>query len=77
MQGLMLAAGVGKRLGKYTKGNTKCMLNVAGKTLIERAAEALKAVGINRLIMVVGYQKDNLKEYIKENILGQRMVKKR
>lgn len=42
MQGLMLAAGMGKRLGKYTQGNTKCMLEVAGKTLIERAVDALK-----------------------------------
>lgn len=42
MQGLMLAAGMGKRLREYTAGNTKCMLNIEGKTLIERAVEALK-----------------------------------
>mgnify|MGYP001024734772 FL=1 len=74
MQGLMLAAGVGKRLGKYTKDNTKCMLDVAGKTLIQRATDALKSVGINRLIMVVGYQRENLKEYIKENIKDMEIV---
>lgn len=74
MQGLMLAAGVGKRLGKYTKNNTKCMLNVAGKTLIERAIDALKSVGINRLIMVVGYQSENLKKYIKENIRDMEII---
>lgn len=68
MQALMLAAGMGKRLGKYTKGNTKCMVEVAGKTLIERATDALKAAGINRLIMVVGYQKDNLKSFIASTI---------
>lgn len=68
MQGLMLAAGMGKRLGKYTKGNTKCMLNVAGKTLIERAVDALKNVGINRLVMVVGYKSENLKKFINDNI---------
>ena len=32
MQALMLAAGMGKRLKKYTKNNTKCMLNVYDKT---------------------------------------------
>ena len=39
MQALILAAGMGKRLGKYTKNNTKCMLKVNNKTLIERAIE--------------------------------------
>ena len=68
MQGLMLAAGMGKRLGKYTKNNTKCMVKVGDKTLIERACEALKNAGINKLIMVVGYERDNLKKYINENI---------
>lgn len=74
MQGLMLAAGMGKRLGKYTKGNTKCMLNVAGKTLIERAVDALKSVGINRLVMVVGYKSENLKKFINENIKDMEIV---
>lgn len=31
MQALMLAAGMGKRLGKFTNNNTKCMVEVAGK----------------------------------------------
>ena len=68
MQALMLAAGMGKRLGKYTKGNTKCMVEVAGEKLITRTCNILKNCGINKLIMVVGYQKENLKEYIKNNI---------
>lgn len=29
MQALMLAAGMGKRLGKFTNNNTKCMVEVA------------------------------------------------
>ena len=41
MQALMLAAGMGKRLGRYTKNATKCMVPVNGKTLIEYAIEAL------------------------------------
>ena len=39
MQAIMLAAGKGSRLGKYTKNNTKCMLDVHGETLLERAIE--------------------------------------
>lgn len=68
MQALMLAAGMGKRLGKYTKNNTKCMLEVNGITLLERAVKAIKNAGISKLILVVGYGEGNLKKYVKENI---------
>lgn len=37
MQGLILAAGMGKRLGKYTRHQTKGMVEVNGIPLIERA----------------------------------------
>jgi len=60
MQALILAAGTGSRLGKYTKENTKCMLKVNGKTLISQALEKLNNIGINKLILVVGYKKENL-----------------
>lgn len=54
MQALILAAGMGKRLGKYTRNNTKCMLKVDGRTLIKRAIEALLDAGVSKLILVVG-----------------------
>ena len=60
MQALILAAGTGSRLGKYTKENTKCMLEVNGNTLIMQALEKLNNVGIKKLILVVGYKKENL-----------------
>lgn len=36
MQAIILAAGMGRRLGEYTKNNTKCMLSINGEnSLIE------------------------------------------
>jgi len=64
MQVLILAAGTGSRLGKYTKENTKCMLEVNGDTLIKQALEKLNEIGIEKLILVVGYKKDNLIKHI-------------
>ncbi|MHC1719647.1 MAG: aminotransferase class I/II-fold pyridoxal phosphate-dependent enzyme [Clostridiaceae bacterium] len=64
MQALMLAAGMGKRLGKYTDNNTKCMVEIAGKKLIDRALEAIRYAGINRFIVVIGYKGDQLREYL-------------
>ena len=49
MQALILAAGMGKRLGRYTKDATKCMVQVNGKTLIEYAIESLIQNNIKRL----------------------------
>lgn len=70
MQALMLAAGMGRRLGKYTEAMTKCMVPVGGRTLLERAVDALKEAGISKFIMVVGWEGDKLVEYIKNNIYG-------
>lgn len=64
MQAVILAAGMGNRLGKYTKNNTKCMLDINGSTLIERALDALESGGIKKCVIVVGYQKDNLMEAV-------------
>ncbi|MDR3248814.1 MAG: aminotransferase class I/II-fold pyridoxal phosphate-dependent enzyme [Treponema sp.] len=64
MQAVILAAGMGSRLGKYTANNTKCMLPVNGRTLIERALDALDAAGIRSCVIVVGYQKENLMRFV-------------
>lgn len=66
MQALMLAAGMGKRLKKYTKNNTKCMLKVYDKTLIERAVEALLEAGVKKFVIVIGYEGENLKRFLLE-----------
>ena len=67
MQALMLAAGMGKRLGKFTNNNTKCMVEVAGEKLIDRAIDAVIEAEIKKMIIVVGYKGDALIDYIKEN----------
>ncbi|GHV54809.1 aminotransferase [Spirochaetia bacterium] len=64
MQAVILAAGMGSRLGKYTANNTKCMLSVNGKTLIERALDALDSAAVTKCVIVVGYQKDNLMNFV-------------
>lgn len=55
---------MGKRLGEYTRDNTKCMLPVNGIRLIDRTLSLLAELGIRRVVIVVGYQAQNLIEYI-------------
>ena len=64
MQAIILAAGMGKRLGEYTHDNTKCMLEVNGVRLIDRALDALESVGVSRIVLVVGYKEQNVKDYV-------------
>lgn len=70
MQAVILAAGMGKRLGEYTQDNTKCMLVVNGLRLIDRTLEALYLVGVSKVVIVVGYKGQNVKEYLGNNFRG-------
>lgn len=69
----MLAAGMGKRLGRFTKNSTKCMVPVNGKTLIEYAIESLIQCGIKKFVMVVGYKSEILINFIKEKFPEERL----
>ncbi len=64
MQAIILAAGMGLRLGNYTKDNTKCMVEINGIKLIDHTLTALRSAGIIRVILVVGYKKDALKQWL-------------
>ena len=64
MQAIILAAGMGRRLGELTKENTKCMVEVNGVRLIDRLLGQLSGLSLRRVIIVVGYQGQNLMDYI-------------
>ncbi len=64
MQAIILAAGMGKRLGEYTKNNTKCMVPVNGTPLIDRALSQLSRLSLNRVVIVVGYEGKKLMGYL-------------
>lgn len=64
MQAIILAAGMGRRLGELTEGNTKCMISVNGVTLIDRMLSQLSSLHLNRIVLVIGYQGEKLRNYI-------------
>ena len=64
MQAIILAAGMGKRLGELTKGNTKCMVEVGHETLIARLLRQLDQQHLSRIVMVVGYKAQELRDYL-------------
>lgn len=79
MKAIILAAGTGTRLGKYTKNLPKCMLEFNGKSLIEHQIETLKQAGINDIIIVKGYMPEKInipdvKYYINKDYADTNMV---
>ena len=64
MQALILAAGMGKRLGALTRDNTKCMVEVNGVRLIERMLDQLSRLGLTKAVLVIGYRGDRLRSFV-------------
>lgn len=64
MQAIILAAGLGRRLGELTSNNTKCMVEVNGVALIDRMLGQLCRLPIDRVVIIIGYRGDKLKKFI-------------
>lgn len=60
MKAIILAAGSGTRLKKYTENLPKGMLSFMGKTIIERQIEVYRACGIEDIIIVRGFAADKI-----------------
>ncbi len=75
MQALILAAGMGRRLGHVTEDKTKGMVEVNGKTLLERSLDILTSFDeISRIIIVVGYAKDGVIDAIGDSYSGKEVI---
>ena len=61
MKALILAAGVGKRLWPITQHRPKCLIEIAGRTLLSRYLHSLERVGIKQITIVVGYREEMIK----------------
>ena len=70
MQAIILAAGMGKRLGDLTKDNTKCMVKDNGVPLIDRLLTQLSRFSLVKVIIVIGYEGKKLRDYIGQEYKG-------
>lgn len=64
MKAIILAAGVGKRLGKEVGDLPKSLLKFGGISLLERHFQILRRFGIQEIILVVGYQSQMIESEI-------------
>lgn len=63
-QAIILAAGRGERLSVLTTLRPKVMLPVGNKPIVEFVIEALAANGIRDIVLVVGYQREMVQDYL-------------
>ena len=64
MKILLLAAGIGQRLGDVAENLPKCLLEFAGKTLLQRHLAILGHFGVNEIIIITGYQSELVEQEI-------------
>lgn len=64
MKALILAGGFGKRLRPYTDETPKPLIKVAGKPILEHQIIWLKKQGVEEFIILVGYKREKILEYI-------------
>lgn len=75
LQGVILAAGKGIRAYPATRYIPKALMDVGGETLLERNVSIMrKQLGIERIVVVIGYLGDQIIDFFRQKELDQGMV---
>ncbi len=67
---LLLAAGAGTRLQPLTDNCPKCLTEVRGVPILGRLVSCLIAQGFSRLVVVVGYRDEQIRDYLESHAFG-------
>ena len=60
MKAIILSAGQGSRLGALTHDRPKCLIDFAGRTLLDRQLDTLEANGVTETVVVTGFRDDQV-----------------
>ena len=67
MKAIILAAGMGSRIRPLTDNCPKSLLKIGGVTILERMLTNIQAAGINDVIFVLGYLKEQIEAFVKRS----------
>ena len=70
MIGVILAAGMAKRLRPLTDERPKCLLKVGERTLLQRTVDGLIAAGISEFVVVTGYRANMIRDFLTDHYLS-------
>jgi N-acetyl-alpha-D-muramate 1-phosphate uridylyltransferase len=71
---MIFAAGLGTRLGPLGKSTPKALIDVAGKTMLEHVARGLVDAGVDRIVINVHHQADQIERFTASHDLGAEVV---
>jgi phosphoenolpyruvate phosphomutase len=60
MRAIIVAAGMGRRLAPHTDDRPKCLVEIAGKSILERQIDAYRAAGVDEIAIVRGYMAERV-----------------
>ena len=60
MKAIILSAGQGSRLGHLTSDRPKCLIDFAGRSLLDRQLDTLAAHGVDEVVVVTGFRDDQI-----------------
>lgn len=60
MNAIILAAGKGERLRPLTKNKPKCLMELFGKSLLQRQIELYQKLGITDIVVVTGFKSEQI-----------------
>jgi L-glutamine-phosphate cytidylyltransferase len=70
MKAIILSAGQGSRLGHLTDDKPKCLIEFAGRTLLDRQLDTLAANGVDDVVVVTGFRDDQVEAAIAKRAGG-------
>ncbi len=73
MKAIILSAGQGSRLGQLTHDQPKCLIEFAGRSLLDRQLDTLVANGIDEVVVVTGFRDDQIEASLAKRIGGPRV----
>ena len=73
MKAIILSAGQGSRLGQLTDDKPKCLIEFAGRSLLDRQLDTLAANGIDDVVVVTGFRDDQIEAMLERRSGGPRV----
>ena len=67
MNALILAAGLGTRLGEFTADRPKALVEVQGRTMLEHQLRHLASAGFDRFVINIHHFADKVQDYLRQN----------
>ncbi len=73
MKAMILAAGLGTRLQQFTQNKPKALVEIKGKTLLEKSIEKLIAFGVNDIIINIHHFAEQIIEFVNTHSFSARI----